>query len=355
MSGRHSSGSRYSYSSEPIVIERSPQVRESYRIIRSTRPKKERLTFGSKLYNLFRSRKKRIHIIEESPVRSRRQQRQGRTRTPSPSPSPPPPPSPPRGPYRRMTTRLDDDDYFAPLPPRIPPESRHKYPEDDPIGYIIEEREPQRYRKVKIRRQDDVHDDEAHPRLERPSTAQSKRDSGKYYVQAHHDNRPSSAWVEHERHRGDDEVRRLTANFSDLLAKETKRRVEAERAVTAAEDEAYRLKNDLEHEKRKQSLEARERAVAERQRRLDEEARNFVEVRRPVIVHNPQPGTNVSNRVPANSALDRAQADYRRRVQVERPQREERRPVTAEGIRPRRQSVIIVDDPLSRGGDRPRR
>lgn len=245
-----------------------------------------------------------------------------------------------------MSTHLgDNEDFFTPLPPKLPHESRSKYPEDDPIEYIVEEREPQLYRKVKLIRPEHVHDQGAHPRVEHLPPSHHKRDSGKYYVDPHREERPVSRRVEHERHCSDSEVRRVTADFSHLLAKETKKRVDAE-------DRVIRLENDLEHEKRKRSLEARERAVRERNRRLDHEAERIAETRRPVIVHNPPPAA--AGREANRSALDRAQDDYRRRVHVERPFRDERRPVTSDGVRPRRQSVVIIDDPEDRRGGRPR-
>lgn len=340
MSGRRHSDSHNSYYSEPIVLERDPQVRSTYRIIRPTRPKKDRLTIGSKIYNLFRTRRKKVQVVEESPIRSRRQQR--RIRTPSPSPSPPPPPSPPRGLYRKMTTRLDEDDIFAPLPPLLPPKSKSKYRHEDDYEPIIEERKPQRYRKVKVV-YSHPRDEDAHPKVESPTSPHKKRDSGKYYVETRVDDRPSSAWSEFDHRRGDDEVvRRLTSDFNSMLAKERKERIEAERAAAVAQEKANRLEADLAHEQRQRSLEQRERAAADRERRLTNERDRLVEVRRPVVIHNPIAAvapTHDNHR----SALDRAQDDYRRlEGRNDHGVREEHRPSTSER-RPRRQNIVVVD------------
>ncbi|RVX74684.1 hypothetical protein B0A52_01811 [Exophiala mesophila] len=261
------------------------------------------------------------------------------------------------------THRGDNEDDFVPLPPKLPHESRSKYPEEDQYDYVVEEREPQRYIKVKVARNQHVHDQGAHPRVEPISpTRRPKRDSGKYLTDHNREERPSSRRVEHDRHCNDSEVRRLTADFNHLLAQETRRRVEAERAVNILEDRvnivedtASRLREDLAHERHKRSSEARDREdrlERERLRRLDQEAELIAETRRPVIVHNHSP--IAGGREASRSALDRAQDDYRRRVQVERPVRDQRRPGTSEGVRPRRQSVVIVDDTPNRRGDRSR-
>ncbi|KAK5045843.1 hypothetical protein LTR84_008936 [Exophiala bonariae] len=358
MSGRRHSDSYNSHSSDPIVLERDPQVRNSYRIIRPTKVKKSRLTIGSKIYNLFRTRRRKVQIVEESPIRSRRQQRRIRTPSPSPSPSPPPPPSPPRGPYRRMTTRLNEDDIYAPLPPKMSPKSntKHRKSKSDDYDAIYEEREPQLYRKVKV-----VHtnrrDEDAHPRVEIPSSSHKRHDSGKYYVETRVHDRPSSVRSDFDHRREDDgELRQLTNDLSNLLAKERKDRIEAERATAIAEAKANRLEADLAHEQRQRSLEKRERAAADRERRLTDERHSnererererdrIVEVRRPVVVHNPIVAVAPLHENNHRSALDRAQADYQQlEVRENRGFREEARPSTAER-RPRRQSIVIVEPP----------
>ncbi|KIX01685.1 uncharacterized protein Z518_09411 [Rhinocladiella mackenziei CBS 650.93] len=324
--------SHSSHSPEAIVLERNPQVR-TYRILRPKSPERERLTIGSKLYNLFRTRKKRVHIIEEAPVRSRRPERIVRTPSPTPSPSP----SPPRGPYHIMSSKFEDDIY-APLPPKLPPKS--KQAKDDPIEYVVEERSP-RFRKVKIV-PGDRDDEDAYPRVESRSPSR-KRDSGKYrYTDGHVAEEIGRGRKEYERRRPDPEVQKLV----DDLARERRERREAERAAAAAEDQANRLKADLAHEKRQRSLERRERAIAEREKRLGQE-QDRLELRRPrdrqdvVVVQNP---AVVPIHDPGRSALDRARADYERTHQDERLVREERRPGTGE----RRSRVIIVGNERDR-------
>ncbi|KIW83402.1 hypothetical protein Z517_02647 [Fonsecaea pedrosoi CBS 271.37] len=329
------------YTREPIVIERSPQVR-TYRIVRTTSPERERLTSGSKLYNLFRTRTKRVHIIEEVPVRSRRPERR--------SWSPPrPPPSPPRGPYHTMSSNLEDN-IFTPLPPKLPPKTTKPHKEDDPIEYVVEKRSP-RHHKVKVIHEP-ADDEDAHPKVESPSPPR-KRDSGKYYMTgARMDDDHDGARREYVRVRPDPEVQRLR----DDLEREERKRRQAELTAAAAKEKADRLKADLELEKRQRSLEKRERDLAERETRLHQEEReHFVETRRPrdhqgVVVHNPT--AVVPARETNRSALDRAREDYDHlRTQQAR---EERRPGTGDR-RPRRQSIIIVDDEHDRDRDRRQR
>jgi len=248
-----------------------------------------------------------------------------------------------------MTTRLNEDDIFAPLPPKLSPKSKSKFRYDDDPDPIIEERKPQRYRKVKVVYRD-PRDEDAHPKVETPSSPHKKRDSGKYYVETRVDNRPSSSWSEFDHRRADDEVvRQLTSDFNNMLAKERKERIEAERAAAAAQEKANRLEADLAHAQRQRSLEQRERAAADRERRLTDDRDRLIEVRRPVVVHNPIPAvvgpTHDNHRPDHRSALDRAQDDYRRLdVRTDRTVREDQRPSTSDR-RARRQSVVIVEDP----------
>ncbi|ETI26236.1 hypothetical protein G647_03013 [Cladophialophora carrionii CBS 160.54] len=325
MSDRRRRSHEY-YSENPVIIEREPQVR-TYRIIREISPKRERLTFGSKLYNLFRSRRKRVHIIEEGPVRSRRQERRSLT-----------PPSSPRGPYHTMAVDPEDDIY-TPLPPKLPPKKTRD--EDEPKRYVLEERSPQRYRKVKV-----VHehfdDDDAHPKVESPSPPRSKRDSGTYYmsgarVDEEHDRPPK----EYERRRpvSDPEVQRLREDLERLKLE----RRDAELAALAAKDKAERLQADLEYEKRQRSLEKRERDIARREDWLNRQREQLMEARPPrerqevVVVHNPPAGAQT--RDPNRSALDRARDDYQRGQQAADARR------AATGDRhARRERIIIVDD-----------
>ncbi|KIW56092.1 hypothetical protein, variant 4 [Exophiala xenobiotica] len=335
-------------SPEPVVIERRPQ-----------------------LYNLFKIRKKKVHIIEEEPVR----RRERHIRTPSFSssltPSPPPPPSPPRRPYRPMSSRLEGDVY-APLPPELPHKGKHRH---DDVANIVE-RIPRRDsgRRVKIVHGDrrDPDDEDAYPKVENPG---SKRDSGKYYVTTS-EGEPSGHRREYERRRpnADHEVERLV----DDLAWEKRQRREAERAAAYAEDKVNKLQDKLYQEQRERSLEKKERDILEREKRLSQEREKrlsqeremerereraparVVEIRpRPatrdrndvVVVHNPRERgvVQVSGGDAGRSALERARDDYN--VQRRQQQYEERRPGTSGGAG--RGQVVIVDDDDYR--PRPRR
>lgn len=324
------------YSPDPIAIERSPQV-STYRILLPESPSQWRLTTGSKLYNLYRTRKKKVHIIEESPVRSRRQERLVRI----PSPIPPTPPSPPSGPYYTMSSRLEDG-FYAPLPPKLPSKGKHRG--DDPIDHIVEERSPQ-LRKVKVIFAN-PDDEDAHPQVEtQPSTG--RRDSGKYYIVEPAES--SGVRQESERRRPPDPtIQRLV----DDLEREKRERREAELAAAAAEAAAERLKADLALEKRQRSLERRECAVRARQKLLEQEQARLVEVRRPrgrqdvVVVHNPLPAV-LPTRDANRSALDRARDEYRRLHPEHTLLRDDQRPGTVDR-RFRRQSVRIIDDERDR-------
>jgi hypothetical protein len=314
------------YLHEPIIIERSPQVR-TYRITREPTPRRERLTFGDKLYNLFRrsKSKRRVEIIEEVPVRRRQQERRSWDR-----------PSTSSGPYHTM---LEDpeDDLFTPLPPKLPPKTKDR--KKDSKHYVLEEREPQRYRKVKVVNVLDDHFDdfEAHPRVESASPPR-KRDSGKYVMSGARLS-DDGGYVEYERIRPDPEADRLRVELERLR----RERRDAELAAKAAKDEASRYKAELEYEKRHRSLEKRERQLAEREKQINQERDRLVEVRRPreqrdVVVVNPPSAAVVPARDNNRTALDRARDDYQRGQQVE-----VRRPVTGDR-RARGQSIIIVDD-----------
>jgi hypothetical protein len=314
------------YLREAVIIEREPQVR-TYRLVRKKSPQRERLTIGSKLYNLFRSRRKSIRIIEEGPVRSRRQERRSLT--------PPPPPPPPRGPYYTMAADPADDIY-TPLPPKIPLKPNPS--EDEPKRYVLEERSPQRYRKVTIVH-DRSDDDSAHPRVESPSPPR-KRDSGKYYMTGARldDNIERAPPKEYVRRRpvSDPEVQKLREDIERLKLE----RRDAELAALAAKDKAERLKADLEYEKRQRSLEKRERDIAEREKWLTQQ-RDQLDGRRPrerqgvVVVHNP-PAT-VQVRDPNRTALDRARDDFQRGQPAG-----DGRP--AGDRQARRERIIVVDD-----------
>lgn len=247
----------------------------------------------------------------------------------------------------------NEDDLYAPLPPKLPPKSRPR--EDGPIDYVVEERSPRKVQFFDER----LDDEDAHPHVESPSRPR-KRDSGKYYVPASRiGERIEGSRAEYERRRPDPEVQRLADDLAraQLERREAEReRREAERAATAAAHEADRLKADLERERRQRSLEKRERAIAEREKRLSQERDHLVDSRRPrerrdsvVVVQNP-PAV-----VPAptanRSALDRARDDHWRIRQEERRDRDDRRPATSDG-RPRRQSVIIINDERDRARDR---
>ncbi|EXJ88409.1 hypothetical protein A1O1_05339 [Capronia coronata CBS 617.96] len=236
-----------------------------------------------------------------------------------------------------------EDGIYTPLPPKLPPKGKQR--EDDPSDHINGKKSP-RLRRVKVIHRD-PDDEDAYPQVESPPP-RPKRDSGKYYVVEPAGS--SGVRREYERRRPDPEVQRLV----DDLERERRERREAERAAVAAQEAAERLRADLAREKHQRTLDRRECALRDSQKRLGQEQPRLVEVRRPhdrhevVVVHNPPPTLPI---VEASSALNRAQADYRRSHPEHDLVRGDQRPGTAER-RPRRQSVIIVERDRSRDRDR---
>ncbi|KAK5467579.1 hypothetical protein LTS15_000552 [Exophiala xenobiotica] len=355
-------------SPEPIVIERRPQVR-AYRILhpRSSSERK-RLTLGSKLYNLFKIRKKKVHIIEEEPVRRRERHIRTPSFSSSPTPSPPPPPpSPPRRTYRPMSSRLEGDVY-APLPPELPHKGKHR--NDDVANNI--ERIPHRrdsVRKVKIVHGDrrDPDDVDAYPMVENSGSG-SRRDSGKYYVTTTtSEAEPSGHMREYERRRPLNADHHEVERLVDDLAREKRQRRDAERAAAYAEEKAKKLQDKLYEEQRERSLEKKERDILVREKRLSQERGmdRVVEIRPRaatatrdhrndvVVVHNPRERevvpVSIREADARKSALERARDDYN--VQRRKQQYGERRPGTSGGAG--RGQVVIVDDDDYR--PRPRR
>ncbi|KAK5213487.1 hypothetical protein LTR72_000342 [Exophiala xenobiotica] len=351
-------------SPEPIVIERRPQVR-TYRILhpRSSTERK-RLTLGSKLYNLFKIRKKKVHIIEEEPVRCRERHIRTPSFSSSPTPSPPPPPSPPRRAYRPMSSRMEGEAIYAPLPPVLPHKGKHR---DDDVANIIE-RIPHRrdsVRKVKIVHGDrrDPDDVDAYPKVE--TSRSPRRDSGKYYVTSEGET-SGARRREYERSRPLNADHHEVERLVDDLAWEKRQRREAERAAAHAEDKVNKLQDKLYREQRELSLEKKERDILVREKRLSQEREKrlsqergmerVVEIRpRPatatrghrndvVVVHNPRERevvpVSIREADARKSALERARDDYN--VQRRKQQYEERRPGTSGGTG--RGQVVIVDD-----------
>ncbi|KAK4939921.1 hypothetical protein LTR10_019880 [Elasticomyces elasticus] len=265
----------YDDSREPILIEREPQVRKRDRIVH---PPPQKLTLGSKLYNLFKLRRKRVSIIEETPVRSRHRERH--IRTLSASPSPPPPPH--RGPYQIMSPRPGQGDIFVPLPPELPP--RHR---EDKV--LVNGKE---YRKVKIHKNDrhhhDPHDEDAHPVV---------------LMNGYHRHRDEP---DHVRIREPDlrddllrHERRERREAEERAERERRRRHEAERAAARAQAEA-----EAEQERRYREVQ-RERRDRERRER-DRDARDRAHG---VVVRDPR-DVVVVHRRNTSDALDRAREDF---------------------------------------------
>ncbi|KAI1618227.1 hypothetical protein EDD37DRAFT_647037 [Exophiala viscosa] len=297
----------YDESRDPIVIEREPQVRSRDRIIH--RPP-QKLTLGSKLYNLFKIRRKKVSIIEETPVRSRHKERHIRVLSPSPSPSPPPP----REPYHVMADRL-----FVPLPPEMPPKRRD---DEVTIKYV-------KVKKPKDRHPLDPHDVHQHPVV---------------VTNGHHRHDR-----EHERDRAfrpdhdirDDLIRRERRErreAEERLERERQRRHDAERVAARAQAEA-----ELLQERRYGAI---EREPRDRERRRDRD-RDMAQV----ILREPREVVVVPNSPP--TALDRARHDFRRTR--ERDEYEEQ-------LRGRPQRAIMFKDDVrvwrvgsrSRSRERPR-
>ncbi|EXJ56750.1 hypothetical protein A1O7_07094 [Cladophialophora yegresii CBS 114405] len=232
-----------------------------------------------------------------------------------------------------------EDDIYTPLPPKLPP--KNKRDQDEPKRYVLEERSPPRYRKVRVVH-DHLDDDDAHPKVESSSPPRSKRDSGKYDMSgARFDDEHERRAKEYERRRpvSDPEVQRLREDLERLKLE----RRHAELAALAAKDKAERLQADLEYEKRQRSLEKRERDIAKREDWLNRQRDQLMEARPPrerqevVVVHNPPAGAQA--RDPTRSALDRARDDYQRGQQAG----DARRAATGDR-QARRERIVIVDD-----------
>lgn len=373
-----------------------------YRKVRSrssTRPRREGLTFGFKLSDLFRSRKTRVvRIVEEAPVRRRTQEypSEGRPRPDSPSPRPirrrgeehtrvvhfrDDSPSPP--PVRRATRNhpmMEENQAprFTPLPPMIRKSS--SYDSDDDRGFDIEDRAPSRktsksYRKKpnhkrkdsKLEREPEIIEVPSSPRRLRESDAerarrkQAERDAADaIYVATQH------ADVAYQERKRREEVEDLGRTFERAYIDERDVRLDAVRKAKEAQARADDLTKQLDKEKRdKRYLErtaellSREKRVAEEQKRVAEEQKRVAEeqeriarirsVLRPVDLHQ-EPPLNTS-RDPGSDAIRRAQEDARRREQHMRDddhlfgrQREQRKN--------RRGSQIIFDDDVGRRGYR---
>ncbi|KAJ9615544.1 hypothetical protein H2200_001619 [Cladophialophora chaetospira] len=236
-----------------------------------------------------------------------------------------------------------EDDIFTPLPPKLPPKKSHH--DDEPKHYKLEERSPQRYRKVKVVH-DRFDDDDHHPKVESsPSPPRSKRDSGKYLMSgARMDDIADRGPQEYERRRpvSDPEVQRLREDIERLKLE----RRDAQLAASAAKDKAERYKADLEFEKRQRSLEKRERDIAKREEVLKRERDQLREPRprQEVVVVQPS-GPLVQTRDSNRSALDRARDDFQRDQREQRAERatDARRPATGDR-QARRERIVIVDD-----------
>ncbi|KAJ4522615.1 hypothetical protein HRR83_001105 [Exophiala dermatitidis] len=253
-----------------------------------------------------------------------------------------------------MSPHLQNEVY-TPLPPKLPPKPKHH--NDDPIDHIVEERSP-RIRKVRV-----IHDDpDAHPHVERPPS-RGRRNSGKHHVADPPMAAGGPARPQYQHRRPEPEVGQLI----DDLERERRERREAERLAAAAEEEARRLKAEMARERRQRSLERRERDLLEVERRLmlEEQDRLRGPVRRPrdrgdvvvvqpsyPVLHPPLTITGPGARPSAMDALDHARKDYRL-AHPELHDHDPRRPIGGE-TRPRRRSVVIVDDDRDRDRNRGR-
>ncbi|KAK5047755.1 hypothetical protein LTR84_006420 [Exophiala bonariae] len=202
--------------------------------------------------------------------------------------------------HHKTMTRLDEDDAYAPLRPKLFGRTTRYNRKDDSVEYLIEGRRSRTYHAAK-----DIY----------TLPDNNELVEGKYLSEP-----PGSEHqlTEHD----DDELKRMTEELTQMLAKERKDRIEAERTSTIAGEKANRLEADLAHEQRQRSLEERERAAAQRERaaaqrelrlREEEEHRSRVESRPSVVIHNPRIyHTSVTDHVDTKTALGRAMVDARR-------------------------------------------
>jgi hypothetical protein len=331
---------------DAVVIDRSPEVRSRS----STRPRREGLTFGFKLSDLFRSKRTKIvRIIDETPVRRSSPEEIRRVRFPNDSDSPPPTRRTPRS--GRMTEEGEASG-FTPLPPKIRTSSSDD--SSDGGSFIIEYRAPKtKGKSSKKSSQNSSKYTFSHKRKD------SKLDRPTEFIEVPSSPRRSGRETDAERARRK-QAERKAEREKELRYQERKRREEVEglgraferayidehREAEAAKAKADDLAKQLERERRDKRYLEREAEILKREKRVAEDLERIRPVLRPVDVF--QDTRPVSSHDPGADAIRRAQEDAQRRryddslYGQQRVQRRDRR-----GDR-----IIFDDDALRRGNRR---
>lgn len=274
-----------------------------------------------------------------------------------------------------MSSRVDEDDIYTSLPPKLPPKRR----EEDSIEYIVDDRP---HRPVKIHDHRNPHDEDAYPQVESSRSPRRERngdrDRGTHYVVVNgHDHGHRHGHHRHEREYERVRVRPepVILDIADdlVLRRERRERREAEMTAAQAEDQLRRVQADLDRERwcrereerERRALEQRrererERDLRERERARDHERRVVAattilrgpRVRIPrerehgdvVVVQHRTPAAAAAGPVEhvERSTLDRARADFHRTQRREDMYEEER--LRGRGGGPRVVVVVEEDD-----------
>lgn len=264
-----------------------------------------------------------------------------------------------------MSSRFGEDDFYAPLPPKLPPKRR----ESDPIDHVVDDRP---HRPVKVHNYHHDHrnpheeddwpqvESSRSPRRERNGERERDRDRGPQYVLVNGDGHRHR----HRHHGHEREYERVrVVRPEPVLVDVTDDLV---RRAARAEDELHRAQLALERERRYREREERDRE-RERERDLREigrirdhehrvvvprtilrEPRGRVAIREHggdvVVVQHRTPVVARPVEHVESLALDRARAEYRHTQRREGVHEEER----SRGTAGRR--VIVVDGDDLYGG-----
>lgn len=344
---------------DAVVIDRSPEVRS----LPSTRPRHEGLTFGFKLFDLFRSKKTKIvRVVEEAPVR--RASPEGTTRQVRFSSDSYSPPLTRRAAGSRMADEAEAEG-FTPLPPKIR-KSSSEYSDDD---YNIENRAPKGKGKssrsskyISSHKRKDSKLDREPEFIEVPSSPRrSEHESDAERARR----KQAERKAERERELRTEAVH-VASQHADIAKQERRRREEVEglgrafeqayigehREAEAAKARADALAKQLKQERDERDLLERKADILEREKRVARAAEDLERVRpvlRPVDIFQDAP--RPISRDAGDEIIRRAQEDAQRRRQNMRDddslygrQREQRRE--------RRGERVIFDDDAGRRGHR---
>jgi hypothetical protein len=364
---------------DAVVIDRSPEVRSRS----STRPRREGLTFGFKLSDLFRSKRTKIvRIIDETPVHRSPPEEIRRVRFSNDSNSPPPTRRTPRS--GRMTEEGEASG-FTPLPPKIRTSSSDDL--SDGGSFIVENRAPKdkgksskksspnsskytsshKRKDSKLDRPTEFIEVPSSPRRSgretdaeraRRKQAEKEAEREREFIEVPSSPRRSGRETDAERARRK-QAEREAERERELRYQERKRREEVEglgraferayidehREAEAAKAKADDLAKQLERERRDKRYLEREAEILKREKRVAEDLERIRPVLRPVDVF--QDTRPVSSHDPGADAIRRAQEDAQRRRDDDSlygQQRVQRRD--------RRGDRIIFDDDAGRRGHR---